>query len=134
MSNVIEIINCRSSIRKYSNKPLPEDICKTVIEAGLNRLRIMAISYAFSAFMDNAIAASRALGKSVVPMIFVFLGSCVFRIAWIYTVFAHYHTIQSLYLLYIFSWTLTAIAENIYFFRTFHRVMPARPAEKELTV
>lgn len=35
MSNVIEIINCRSSIRKYSDKPLPEDICRTVIEAGL---------------------------------------------------------------------------------------------------
>ena len=30
------------------------------------------------------------LGKGLVPMIFVFLGSCVFRVAWIYTVFAHF--------------------------------------------
>ncbi len=93
-----------------------------VIEAGLNRLGIMGFSYAFSAFMDCAISASRALGKSVVPMVFVFLGSCVFRVIWVFTVFAHFRTIQSLYLLYIFSWTLTAIAENIYFFRVYRRV------------
>ncbi|MBQ6451578.1 MAG: nitroreductase family protein [Solobacterium sp.] len=35
MSSVLEIINTRSSIRKYSDKPLPEDVCKTLIEAGL---------------------------------------------------------------------------------------------------
>ena len=96
-----------------------------VVEAGLNRLGIMGFSYAFSAFMDCAISASRALGKSVVPMVFVFLGSCVFRVIWVYTIFAHFHTIQSLYLLYIFSWTLTAIAENIYFFRVYRKQMNA---------
>ena len=94
-----------------------------VIEAGLKRLRIMGCSYAFSAFMDCAIVASRALGKSIVPMVFVFLGSCVFRVLWIYTIFAHFHTFQSLYLLYIFSWTLTALAENIYFARIYKRAM-----------
>ncbi|MBO4883679.1 MAG: MATE family efflux transporter [Clostridia bacterium] len=92
-----------------------------VIEAGMNRLGVMGFSYAFSAFMDCAIAASRGLGKSVAPMVFVFLGSCVFRVIWVFTVFAHFHTIQSLYLLYIFSWTLTAVAENIYFFRVYRR-------------
>lgn len=90
-----------------------------VIEAGLNRISVMSLSYAISAFMDCPIAASRSLGKSVVPMVFVFLGSCVFRVIWVYTVFAHFRTIQSLYLLYVFSWTLTAIAENIYFFRIY---------------
>ena len=90
-----------------------------VVEAGMNRLGVMGFSYAFSAFMDCAIAASRGLGKSVVPMVFVFLGSCVFRVIWVLTIFAHFHTIQSLYLLYIFSWTLTALAENIYFFRIY---------------
>ena len=67
--------------------------------------------------------ASRALGKSIVPMVFVLLGACVFRVIWIYTIFAHFHTIQSLYLLYIFSWTLTATAENIYFARAYRRAM-----------
>ena len=86
-----------------------------VIEAGMYRLMIMSYSYAFSAFMDCTIAASRGLGKVLVPTIIVIMGSCVFRVIWIYTIFAYFRTIQSLYLLYIFSWSLTAIAEIIYF-------------------
>lgn len=86
-----------------------------VIDAGMQRLVIMGFSYAVSAFMDCAIAASRGLGKSLVPTIIVIGGSCIFRIVWIYTIFAYFHTIQSLYLLYVFSWTITAIAELIYF-------------------
>ena len=83
-----------------------------VAEAGMIRLRIMGCSYAFSAFMDCTIAGSRGLGKSFVPTIIVIMGSCVFRVIWVYTIFAHFHTIQSLYLLYLFSWTLTAAAER----------------------
>lgn len=86
-----------------------------VIDAGMYRLKIMSISYAFSAFMDCTIAASRGLGKTIVPTIIVVLGSCVFRVIWIYTIFAYFKTIPSLYLLYIFSWSITAIVEIIYF-------------------
>lgn len=86
-----------------------------VAEAGMSRLTILGFSYAFSSFMDCAIAAARGLGKSVVPTVIVIMGSCVFRIVWIHTVFARFGTIPSLYLLYIFSWTITAIAETAYF-------------------
>ena len=51
----------------------------------------------------------------MIPMVIVIMGSCVFRVVWIYTVFAYFHTILSLYSLYIFSWGITAIAEIIYF-------------------
>ena len=86
-----------------------------VVEAGLTRLKVMGCSYAFSALMDCTIAASRGLGRSMVPTVIVILGSCVFRVIWVFTVFAHFHTILSLYLLYIFSWTITGIAELCYF-------------------
>lgn len=87
---------------------------EAVINEGIVRLRIMAFSYAVSAFMDCTIAASRGLGKTIVPTVMVILGSCVFRVAWIYTVFAHFHTVFSLYSLYIFSWSITAAAENLF--------------------
>ena len=83
-----------------------------VIAAGMERIKIMGWSYAFSAFMDCTIAASRGMGKSVAPTIIVILGSCVFRVVWVYTIFAYFGTISSLYLLYIFSWTITAAAEK----------------------
>lgn len=86
-----------------------------VVDAGMHRLLIMSFSYAFSAFMDCTIAASKGLGKVLWPTVIVIMGSCVFRVIWIYTVFAYFGTIQSLYLLYIFSWGITAIAEILYF-------------------
>ena len=35
MSTVLDIITSRSSIRKYTDQPIPQDICRTIIEAGL---------------------------------------------------------------------------------------------------
>ena len=94
-----------------------------VAEAGLIRLRVMGCSYAFSALMDCTIAASRGLGRSLAPTVIVILGSCVFRVIWVFTVFAHFHTILSLYLLYIFSWTITGVAELMYFLRCYRARM-----------
>ena len=96
---------------------------KTVIEAGMLRIRIMGFSYCVSAFMDASIAAARSLGKSLVPTIIVIMGSCIFRVAWIYTVFAYFGTITSLYLLYIFSFGITALAGNVYFAGVYRRKM-----------
>ena len=86
-----------------------------VVNAAMTRLVIMAFSYGFSALMDDSTAAARGLGKSLIPMIFIILGSCIFRIIWIFTIFAYFRTIESLYALYIFSWLITAIPEIIYF-------------------
>mgnify|MGYP000769132856 CR=1 FL=1 len=99
---------------------------KAVVEAGITRLSIMALSYSASAFMDASIAASRGLGKTAVPTFVVVMGSCVFRIIWIYTIFAYFHTIQSLYILYVFSWGITAIAENIYFFHVYRHTLTGK--------
>ena len=73
-------------------------------------------------FMDGSIAASRGIGKSIPPTIIVILGSCIFRIVWIYTVFAHFQTISSLYLLYIFSWGITGLAETLFFAVSFKKL------------
>ena len=81
----------------------------------MKRILVMGWAYCISAFMDCTIAASRGLGRTIGPTVIVILGSCVFRVAWVYTIFAHFHTIPSLYLLYPCSWALTAAAEIAYF-------------------
>ncbi len=88
---------------------------EAVISAGMERIYIMGWSYPIAAFMDCTIAAARGIGKTVVPTIMVIMGSCVFRVAWVYTIFAYFQTITSLYLLYSFSWAITAAAEMAYF-------------------
>ena len=99
-----------------------------VIDAGMKRVRVMAFAYCISAFMDCTIAASRGLDKTVVPTILVVLGSCVFRVIWVYTIFARIHTIPALYLLYPCSWSLTALAEIIYFVRCYKQAMKIFPS------
>ena len=94
-----------------------------VIAAGMQRIHIMGWSYCVSAFMDCTIAASRGIGKSAVPTVIVILGSCVFRVIWVYTVFAHFQTIASLYLLYVFSWAITAVCEIVYFRRSYRSLI-----------
>lgn len=106
----------REFLALFTNEP-------EVVEAGMERLRIMGFSFGVGAFMDCSISASRGIGKSLGPTVIVILGSCVFRVIWVYTVFAYFHTIPSLYLLYIFSWTITSVAEIIYFAVHYRRLV-----------
>lgn len=100
-----------------------------VVVFAMERLRVMGLSYFISALVDSAIAASRGLGKSLVPTIILVLGTCVFRIVWIYTIFAYFRTIPSLYLLYAASWIVTSTAETIYFFTVYKKLMKTSSLE-----
>ena len=90
-----------------------------VILAGQEKLGIMAGCYWLSAFMDGSSAASRGLGRSLMPVLLTILGSCVFRVVWVYTVFAHFGTFRSLFLVYAFSWIITSVAQVWYFARCY---------------
>ena len=92
------------------------------MNAGMYRLTIMGFSYCISAFMDCTIAAARAMGKSIIPMFIVIMGSCVFRVIWVYTIFVWIHTIPALYSLYFFSWAITSVAEVLYFRHSFRQL------------
>ena len=102
---------------------------RAVVDAGIKRISVMALSYCVSALMDCTIAASRGLGKTIVPMLIVTAGSTVFRLLWIWTVFAHFRTIESLYLLYVFSWIITGSTELVYFVRIFRSQELSRQLE-----
>ena len=92
-----------------------------VVYYGMKKFKIMTFSFVLSALMDSAIAANRGLGKTFVPSIFVFCGSCFFRVLWIYTVFAHFKTVESLFLLYPASWLLTAVFQIGYFIYVYRK-------------
>lgn len=95
-----------------------------VIAAGLVRLAYIGIPYALCGVMDVMVGALRGLGYSVAPMIVSLLGACVFRIVWISLLFQQeqFHTIETVYLAYPISWTLTLIAHIICFFYARNRM------------
>lgn len=85
---------------------------------GLIRLKYICVPYFVCGLMDVISGVIRGLGSSIAPMIITVLGVCGLRIAWIYTVFTmdKFHTLESLYLSYIISWTVAFLAELIAYF------------------
>lgn len=78
-----------------------------VIAAGKIRMSIICTTYFTCGVMDVLSGSMRGLGKSTTSMIVSLIGACLFRIVWIYTVFAAEHTLFWLYISYPISWVLT---------------------------
>ena len=106
----------RHFLALFTNEP-------AVISEGMRRLTIMGAFYFISPAMDCTISASRGIGKSAVPTVIVVMGSCIFRIIWIYTVFRAVGTPESLFAVFPVSWVLTGIAEVIYYRRSFRMLL-----------
>lgn len=91
---------------------------ESAVQFGMTRLAVFCASYFLCGLMDVGSGVMRGLGKSILPMIVSLLGSCVFRIIWIYTVFQWLpveETLENtmfrltmLYVSYPVSWFLTA--------------------------
>lgn len=78
-----------------------------VISYGYLRLSIIFTTYFLCGTMDVMVGILRGMGYSIMPMIVSLLGSCAFRIIWIFTIFKLYHTPESLYISYPISWGIT---------------------------
>ncbi|MDO5346140.1 MAG: MATE family efflux transporter [Lachnospiraceae bacterium] len=96
-----------------------------VVQAGMERLKIIAGTYALCGVMEVIVGSLRGMGCSVIPMISSMVGACGLRLFWIFTFFRteQFHTLTSLYLTYPVSWIVTAAAHGICFMvirRRFH--------------
>ena len=93
------------------------------ISWGLIRLNIICQTYFVCGMMDVSTGALRGMGASISPMIISVLGVCGIRIGWIMTVFQmeRFHTPQSLYISYIFSWAVTFLIQMFAFFRIYRQ-------------
>lgn len=84
-----------------------------VIAFGMERLGVVAVTYALCGVMDVVAGSVRGLGYSMLPMLVSIVGACVFRVIWIFTVFRMLHTQFSLYVSYPISWVLTIAAHLV---------------------
>jgi Na+-driven multidrug efflux pump len=101
-----------------------------VIEAGMVRLSIVATTYVMCGIMNVIVGGMRGLGSAFTPMIISLLGSCVFRIAWLKTVFLmpQFHHIEMVYIVYPLSWLLTISALVVAYIRLRVKVKKREPA------
>ena len=85
------------------------------IEYGIVRFGYVAALYFICAFMDTVIGSVKGIGKTTQGMIISLIGTCGFRLFWIYVVFARHRTLGWLYVCYPISYALVFIAQLIYF-------------------
>jgi putative MATE family efflux protein len=90
---------------------------------GLVRLEIICGYYFICGLMDVSTGALRGMGASVSPMIISVLGVCGIRIGWVTTIFQipQFHTPQSLYISYIFSWAVTFLIQMYAFIKIYRK-------------
>ena len=74
------------------------------------------VPYYFTWTLVEVISAVlRGAGDAIKPVIIIGIGICLFRIIWILTVFAVFHTVLVLSLSYVSSWVVTGIALYLYY-------------------
>ena len=81
------------------------------IAYGMIRLTYLATTYFTCGIMDVGSGLLRGIGKSTVSTVISLTGACLFRVVWIYTVFAEFRTLDVLYLSYPISWVLTSAVD-----------------------
>lgn len=84
-----------------------------VIRCGGIKLTYVCLPYAICGIMEICVGLVRGLSYSIMPVIVTLVGTCLFRIVWIYTVFASVGTFESIMLSYPISWAITSLAHFI---------------------
>ena len=79
------------------------------LEAAYTRFYINIAPYVSLAFMEVGSGVLRGLGKSTLSTVISLIGSCVFRLVWIYLIFPLHPALWMVYLSYPISWSLTAL-------------------------
>ena len=97
----------------------------TVIEIGMQILRLIVPAYATFVFIEIYSGALRAMGDVFIPMLMTCGGVCILRILWILVVVPINSSIQTIMFSYPISWILTSILFFIYFHRKQGK-LPAR--------
>ena len=82
---------------------------REAIEAGCERLMWTLLPHFIGTAMTVSSSVLRGMGKSVQPMIATVFGVCIVRMIWVVTIFEHFKTIRSLYLVYPVTWFLTMV-------------------------
>ena len=103
----------RQLLSIYSSDP-------EILPYGLERIRVICLTYFLCGLMDVTCGAVRGMGAAVTPTIVSLTGACVLRVIWIYTVFVAFHSLFVLYLSYPVTWVVTC-AVHLICFSIFYR-------------
>lgn len=106
----------------YGIRPAAEGLDKIAYDTAVTRMLIMFVPYFTIAFMQLGSGVLQGLGKAVSASVSSLIGACLFRVIWIFTVFAAKPTIEIIYLSYPISWVLVALSHFIMIRKTLKKL------------
>lgn len=86
-----------------------------VIENACTRIMLILILEPICSFYEIPSGVLRGMGHSALPAALTVVGTCLFRVIWIFTVFAQYKTQESLFVSFPLSWVLTILLTGVGF-------------------
>lgn len=98
---------------------------EAVKAVGIERLRVIIMTYALCGLMEVTGGVMRGIGYSVLPTVVTLLGVCVFRVIWVVGLLSipAFHSVITVYLSYPVSWALTFGAHLVCFIWVKKRVL-----------
>ena len=93
-----------------------------VVEYAVIRIRYVLSFEIINIFIETLSGAMRGVGYSLVPAIACMLGVCVFRVFYVYSIFAEYPTFEVLMAVYPISWLATVFVIIGLYINVFNRV------------
>ena len=88
----------------------------SVAQWGFIRMRCVLLFQWIALSYEISGAAMRGMGHSTLPALVTVVGTCLLRIAWIFTVFAQFHEYEMLLHIYPITWCVTGAAMLIAYF------------------
>lgn len=86
-----------------------EGMAGIAYDAAMTKMRCETMTYFLLAFMEVGCGVLRGLGRSLTSTVITLIGACLLRVVWIMTVFEHFLTLESIYISYPVSWTVTGV-------------------------
>ncbi len=80
----------------------------------VTRFKYICATYFLCGVMDVCSGVLRGLGKAFTSMVISLIGACLFRLVWIWTVFAAVSTLDMIFISYPISWLLTEITAFLF--------------------
>lgn len=95
---------------------------QTEIRYACERIMIILLFQPICTLYEIPAWTMRGLGYSTLPAIETMLGICAVRIIWLYTVFAHFKTLDSLFVVFPITWVITSVIINVTFMAVKRRI------------
>ena len=80
-----------------------------VVEIGVVRIIYVVVPEIFSVFIDIFSGSMRGYGYSLMPALVTLVCICGVRLSWVWLVFPHHRTFETLMIIYPISWMVTSL-------------------------